>query len=62
MTVSDAALPYSKVSSKKSVKQRFLNDSWYSEDDVGSQFSDGSDVISDLNNLSRQVDKHRGSY
>jgi hypothetical protein len=62
MAVNDASLPYSKVSAKKSIKQRFLNDSWYSEDDVGSQFSDGSDVITDLNNLSRQVDKHRGRY
>ena len=39
-----------------------MNESWYSEDDAASQCSDDSDVIKDLNNLSRQVNRHRGHY
>ena len=49
-----------KVASSSSSKPKFLNDSWYSEDD-SSQCSDGSDVIRDLNNLSRQIRRKRAT-
>jgi len=60
---SPIGIPYSKVpSSKTRRKKQFMNESWYSEDDAASQCSDDSDVIKDLNNLSRQVNRHRGHY
>lgn len=57
-------LDYSELSPQKLTskpKPKFVNDSWYSEEE-SSHYSDGSDVINDLKNLSRQIHRKRGVF